>query len=363
MITRREFSRLTASAALGFVAAPYVARAAEAQTLRLGNASGIIDAQVTFLTVGQNPKTPFYKNENCAVEIVNLSGVSQSIQALLAGHVDSTAVSPTAFLNLAAKNPDIDMMFPYIWLRQVHWSVIVKPDSPLKEIKDLKGKRVGIRNQGDTGYIAARAMLKEIGVNPDKEVEWVPVGEGGPAGQSIYQGRVDAMAYWDGGISRIENATGLAFRHLPNTPRCRRLFGNGYAVRKSTFEAKKELFTRFFRAMAIGTVFAHTNVKLGIELHWEVYPESKPKGKTDDEAMKEALHVLNNRKDKWFPGDWDPDKRLGAQNKDQWDAQIEFAELEGKIKDVTRYFDTSIVDDVNKFDRGKIEKMARELKT
>jgi hypothetical protein len=53
---------------------------------------------------------------------------------------------------------------------------------------------------------------------------------------------------------------------------------------------------------------------------------------------------------------------MGAQNKDQWDAQVEFAELQGKVKDVTRYFDTSIIDDVNKFDRAKIEKMAREMK-
>jgi NitT/TauT family transport system substrate-binding protein len=361
MITRRQFNQFTAAAGFGLVAAPHVVRAQDLPTIRLGNASGVIDAQITFITVGQNPKTPFYKEENCSLDIVNVSGVSQSIQALLAGHVDTTAVSVPAFLGLVAKNPDVDMMFPYIWLRQAHWSIIVKPDSPVKEIKDLKGKKVGIRNQGDTGYINARVMMKEVGVDPDKDVEWVPVGEGGPAGKAIYDGRVDAMAYWDGGISRIENA-GFTFRHLPNTESTKQLFGNGYAVRRSTFKEKKDLFTHFFRAMAKGTVFAYTNVELGIKLHWEIYPESKPKGKSDEEAMREALNVLNGRKDKWFPGPWDPDKRLGAQTKAQWEAQVKFAGLEDKIKDVTPFFDTSIIDDVNKFDRAKIEKMAREMK-
>jgi NitT/TauT family transport system substrate-binding protein len=361
MLSRRHFNRLAGAAALGALAAPHVARGEDAKTVRIGNASGVIDAQVTFMTVGQNAKTPFYKDEGCGMEIINLSGVGQSIQALLAGHVETTAVSPPAFLALAAKNPGLDMMFPYIWLRQPHWSVIVKPDSPIKEISELKGKKIGIRNQGDTGYINARVMLKEVGIDPDKDVEWVPVGEGGPAGQSIYQGRVDAMAYWDGGISRIENA-GFKFRHLPNTPETKTLFGNGYAVRKSTFNDKKELFTRFFRAMAKGTVLAHANVPLGIKLHWDVYPESKPKGKSEEEAFSEALNTVNSRKDKWLPGDWDSDKRFGAQTKEQWQAQVKFADVGDKIKDVTPFFDTSIIDSVNKFDRAAIEKMAKEMK-
>lgn len=155
---------------------------------------------------------------------------------------------------------------------------------------------------------------------------------------------------------------GFAFRHLPNTETTKKLFGNGYAVRKSTFPEKKDLFVRLFRAMAKGTVFAHTNVKLGIELHWEVYPESKPKGKTGDEAMREALNILNNRKDKWFPGPWDPDQRLGAQSKEQWEAQVKFAGFEGKIADVTRYFTNEIIDEVNRFDRAKIVKMAKDMK-
>jgi NitT/TauT family transport system substrate-binding protein len=361
MITRRQFARLSAAAGAGVIAAPYVARAQGLKDIRLGNASGIIDAQITFLTVGEHPKTPFYKDEGCKIEIVNLGGAAQSIQALLAGHVDTTAVSPPAFLNLVAKNPGIDMFFPYIWLRQVHWSVIVKPDSPLRELKELRGKTIGIRNQGDTGYIGARAMVKELGMNPDKDVEWVPIGEGGPAGQALHNDRVAAMAYWDGGISRIENA-GFKVRHLPNTAGTKRLFGNGYAVRKSTFNEKKDLFTHFFRAMAKGTVFAHTNVELGVKLHWEIYPESKPKGKSDEESMREALNILNNRKDKWFPGEWDADKRFGAQSEDQWKAQVEFVDLEDKIKDVKPFFTTEIIDEVNKFDREKIAKMAREMK-
>ena len=70
------------------------------------------------------------------------------------------------------------------------------------------------------------------------------------------------MAFWDGGISRIENA-GFKVRHLPNTESTKQLFGNGYAVRKSTFEEKRDVFARFFRAMAKAIAFDHAAVPPG----------------------------------------------------------------------------------------------------
>ena len=360
MLTRRDFTTLAGSAAVFAVAAPHVLRADTPQAVRLGNASGLIDAQLIFQTVGENKRLDYYHKDNCEIEIVNMSSAGQTLQAVASGSADVSAVSPVAFLNVYAKNPGLDVIFPYCWLRQAHWSVAVKPDSPIKSLAELKGKTIGIRNQGDTGYIGARAMFSELGIDPDKDVEWAPIGEGGPAGEAIYRDRVAAMAYWDGGFARIENA-GFKIRHLPNTPGMRLLFGNAYAVRKSTFAKNRDLLTRFFRANAKSTAFAHANPELSIRLHWEVYPESKPKGKTDAEALAEALNVVNSRKDKWLAGPGQADKRFGAMSKEEWEAQVKFVGLEDKVKDVSPIFTTDLIDDINKFDRAAIEKQAREM--
>src|SRR5690242_16701844 len=177
MITRRRFNALTAAGAAtataGALAAPHTARAQSLPVVRLGNAAGIIDTQVIFLTMGQHPRLKFYEEEGCRMEILNLSGVGQSIQAIASNNCDTSAVSPIAFLGVYAKNPNLDITFPYCWLRQPHWSVAVKPDSPVKSLTELKGKNIGIRNQGDTGYFGARAMFKELGIDPDKDVDWV----------------------------------------------------------------------------------------------------------------------------------------------------------------------------------------------
>jgi len=262
MITRRRFTGLIGAAAM---AAPHVARAQALPVVRLGNAAGLIDTQVIFLTMGQHPRLNYYEEEGCRMDILNMSGVGQTIQAVASGNCDTSAISPVAFLNVYAKTPNLDIVFPYCWLRQAHWSVAVKPDSPVKSLAELKGKTVGIRNQGDTGYFGARAMFRELGIDPDKDVDWVSIGEGGPAGEAIYRGRADAMAFWDGSFARIEIA-GFPLRQLPNSPGMGKLFGNCYGVRRSTFAKDRDLYVRFFRAMAKGTVFSRANPELALRV-------------------------------------------------------------------------------------------------
>jgi NitT/TauT family transport system substrate-binding protein len=359
MLTRRQFNALMGSAATT-LAAPHVGRAQSRPVVRLGNAAGIIDPQLIFLTMGQHKRLNYYAEENCELEILNLSGVGQTIQAVATGNCETSAVSPIGYLPVYAKTPGIDIVAAYCWLRQPHWSVAVKPDSPIKSLADLKGRNVGIRNQGDTGYFGARAMFAELGIDPDKDVDWVSVGEGGPAGEAVYRGRVDAMAFWDGSFARIEIA-GFPLRHLPNSPGMQKLFGNFYGVRRSALTKDRDLYARFFRAMAKSTVFAYANPDLSIRLHWELYPESKPKGKSDQEAFAEAKKVVDSRKDKWLPAAWQADKRFGAMSREEWEAQVAFSGLQGQVKDVSPLFTTELLDDVNKFDRAAIEAQARTM--
>lgn len=154
---------------------------------------------------------------------------------------------------------------------------------------------------------------------------------------------------------------GFPLRHLPNTEGMKKLFGNAYAVRKSDLPKNRDVYVRFFRAMAKATVFAYTNPDAAIKLHFEVYPESKPKGKTEAEIMAEARKINDSRREKWYPAPWQSDKRFGAMSKEEWEAQVRFAGLEDKIKDVTPMFTTELIDDINKFDRAEIEKMARAM--
>lgn len=360
MKSRREFNLVLATAGAAFTVGPYVAFAQNKAIVRMGNASGVIDAQLSFVTVGQSPKVNYYAQEGVDIEIVNTSGSGQALQALAGGNVETGAVAPVAYLGVYAKNPKIDAISAYAWLREPQSCVGVKPDSPIKTLADLKGKKVGIRNQGDSGYTATRVMLQELNINPDTEVEWIAIGEGGPAGDAIYRSRVDAMAYWDAGFMRIELA-GFPIRYLANTPAAQSLFGSSYLVRRSTLTQNRAALVGFFRGLAKSSLFACSNVDAAIRLHWQMYPEGKPKGRTDAQAMEEAQAIMNVRIPKWLPQPGQADQRFGAQSLEQWRLQAQFAGVADLVKSPADLFTNDLLDEINAFDRNAVIAQAKAI--
>jgi NitT/TauT family transport system substrate-binding protein len=141
----------------------------------------------------------------------------------------------------------------------------------------------------------------------------------------------------------------------------KKLNGSMYGVRKSDLAKNRDTYVRYFRAMAKSTTFAVANPELSVRMHWEVYPETKPKGKSDADALKEALHVVNARKDKWLAAPWQSDKRLGAMDKAEWEAQVAFVGLADKIRDVSPFFTNDLIDEINAFDKEAVMAQAKAM--
>jgi NitT/TauT family transport system substrate-binding protein len=363
-LTRRQFGKAVGAAALGVAWRPPRARAA-LPAMRFGNGAGVTDSQLCFISVGKHPKLGFYKEEGVEAEIINMSSASQTVQAVATGSVEYGALSPVSYLPLFAKNPSLEVVSAYVFLPQTHVLVGVKPDGAVQSIADLKGKNIGIRNQGDTGYFALQAMFKSLGIDPQNDVQWTSVGGGGPAGQALYSGKIDAIAIWDAELARVEVA-GFKLRYLPNTPEQQRALGAAFGVNRSALKADRRRYVGLFRGVAKSTVFARANPELAIRLHWELYPESKPKGKSEEDAMREALYVINVRKEKWFPGPFQKDKRIGGSTLEDWQGMVQYVgrlnpQVPAAIKDPSALFTDELIDEVNQFDRAAIERMAQTL--
>jgi NitT/TauT family transport system substrate-binding protein len=152
-------------------------------------------------------------------------------------------------------------------------------------------------------------------------------------------------------------------RYLENSPGMKKLNGSQYGVRKSDLAKNRDHYVRYFRAMAKSTIFAVTNPELSVKLHWEVYPETKPKGKSDADALKEALNVVNARKDKWIAAPWQKDKRMGAMDLSEFEAQVKFAGLADKLdtKTLASTFTNDLIDEINAFDADAVRASAKSM--
>jgi NitT/TauT family transport system substrate-binding protein len=363
MLTRRNV--LTAAGATaGLLCAPAIVRAAPTK-MRVALASGVNDAQVAFQSIGMHPRLRWYQQDDIELEIINTTSTSQPIQLLSGNQAEFATTSPGNFLPVTADNPNLNLVCAYHWMPRIHNGVVVRPDSPIQSIAELKGKTIGIRSTGDSGYFFLQSAFRELNIDPQKDVEWISVGAGGPAGQALHRNAVEALAIWDAEFVRIEIA-GFKLRHLPNPPSAKDLIGNAYMVNRAAFEKNPHLFGKTFRAIAKGQIFTALNMRAAILLHWDLFPESKAKGKTDDESMAEMIKLLTVRKDKWFPHPNSPDQRMGAITAEQWAASLRFMgrlnpKIEERIKDVSRLYTNAALDEANQFDRKAFEAEAQRF--
>ena len=364
MLKRREFG--LALGAMGLTGVmPTLAQ--QLRLMKVANTAAVNDPQQCFCTAGQSPRLNFYKPMGVDIEYVNMSSMVQAMQSLRAGHVDFGPAVAGILLPAMAKDPTLDLVSVYKWLPRNSNVIVVRPDSPIKTAADLAGKKIGVRNQGDSGIVITKTMLAELGLKDDG-VEYIAVGDGAPAGAAIDNRRVDAMVTFDTAAARIE-LVGSKLRYVPITPRLAQIGSGWICVPRRLLKEERPALVALFQGIAKSTLFSHHNLDAGIDLHWAVYPESRPKGRSEEEARKELNFILKDRKNNWMRPPGDPDQRMGAMTLAEWQANIEMTaessknpKLADELGNPNRLFTNELIDDVNAFDRKAVIEMARNFK-
>ena len=366
MINRREFGLSTIAMTI-VGAAPRPARAGAAMVFRIGNAAGINDPQQIFITAGRAPRLGYYQAEGVDVEFVSVANPSQSMQSVATGQTDVATLASGIYLPVIARDPSFPVISAYCWLPRNASVIAVKPEAPFQTVADLRGKRIGVRNQGDIGRYVIKTMWSELGLD-DGGANYIAIGEGGGAGNALYNDSVDAIATYDTSAARIEMA-GFKLRYLPLTPKFAATPSGFLGFDKKLLNEKRREIVGFLRAMAKSTLFAHTNPEPCIYMHWEQYPESKPKSKSEAEATAELLFLLSKRMDHWMPRADNPDQRMGATDIQDWNALIAMtAQMVGdpqfaaEIGDAHKLFTNDLIEEVNAFDKAAIVQQARNFK-
>ena len=367
MLNRRDFGRGLGALGLTGTLGSGSAFAQTIRVLKVANTAGVNDPQQCFITAGQHPRLNFYRSEGVDVEYVNMSNMTQALQSLRGGQVDFGPAVPGLLLPAMARDPGLDLVSVYKWLPRNANVIVVKPASPIKTAADLAGKRIGVRSQGDTGIVLTRVMLAELGLKDD-QCEYIAIGDGALAGAAIDNDRVDAMVAFDTATARIE-LVGTRLRYVPLTPKFATLGGGWICVPRKLLKDERKALVSLFRGIAKSTLFANANLDAAIDLHWEVYPESRAKGRSDEEARKELEFILKDRKNSWLRRPDDPDQRMGASSLAEWRTNIEITaqtsknpKLAEELGDPNRLFSNELIDDINAFDKQAVIQMAKAFK-
>jgi ABC-type nitrate/sulfonate/bicarbonate transport system substrate-binding protein len=130
------------------------------------------------------------------IEWVQFQGTTPMTQALSAGALDCATQGVLSLAQgVIGGNLKAYIVDEHVYERPGSFSVYweVKDDSPIKTIADLKGKTVGISVLGGGTYGPFAMLLRQNGVDPEKDIKLVEVGFA-LADDALRSGRVDAVS-------------------------------------------------------------------------------------------------------------------------------------------------------------------------
>ncbi len=140
---------------------------------------------VSFLTAGLALKRGIFRDEGLDVELIRMNA-NVSVTALSTGDIDYTMVFASVVRGALRGMP---MRVVASYMDSSTHLLIARPE--YKTIRDLKGKILAVSTYGATSDVAARMMMKQGGVDPEKELKIIPLGGERSRYAALKEGIVD----------------------------------------------------------------------------------------------------------------------------------------------------------------------------
>jgi NitT/TauT family transport system substrate-binding protein len=239
--------------------------------LKFAVAVAIPDPGQVFLYVPEG--FGFFKAERLNVSVLFNNGGGAALQAVATGGADYGLSSPENLWNGIATGMPLRGFALVLTNSIYHNGIGVRADSPITSIAQLKGKKVGVSSFTSGSYPSAQAKVASGGLDPKKDVTFVPIGGGGTAANAIQNGQVDAVVTTETQWEQIK-ALGVKVRFLPkSTNKVDDLPADVLFTKSDTLAKYPGVSARFARAIMEGTVAALANPNKALDYYYQLYPE------------------------------------------------------------------------------------------
>ncbi|MGE5304291.1 MAG: ABC transporter substrate-binding protein [Alphaproteobacteria bacterium] len=273
---RRLWRLILANMLFIIIFAPVLARdasAQEAKKVRIGYSA----LSLSFLPHLFARDAGVFQKHGLSVELIQMAGPIQ-VAALAAGEIDfGAAVSPALFAAVRG----LPLRGVMIAVKTPLFYIVAEPG--IKRIQDLVGKKVAVDSIGALQYIAAKAMFKKKGVNPE-QISYIQTGSVSNSMAAVGSGAVN------GALLSIPNnliMTQKGFNQLVSTPEAGVNFPpSGLSVHASKLQKDPAQIKRVLQAMleavalsadsAAVTSYIQRQWKLNVRLAEESQRQMRP---------------------------------------------------------------------------------------
>ncbi len=301
----------------------------------------------------------FFAAEGLDIDIQNTQTGMVSAQLLQSSTAQVGTTAADAILSVREQGGDLISFFNL--KRNPGTFMVVLPNSPIHELKDVKGKTIGAPSFGAGGGLVLMQNLNQLGITPD-QYTGIATGAGPSAVAALRSGQIDALVMWDAMLGAAEN-TGLKLRVI-DIPLQDTMVGTTLATSAAFAKSNPKDVAGYCRAMAKGLTFTIANREAAIQMLWDEFPNTKPTGLDDATAMNNGVHVMDRFLEMSMQGQQN-DAPLGEFLPANWDntrnTYISFGKLKG-TEPVTAAYTTGFISACNDFDRAAIAVQAKGWK-
>lgn len=307
------------------------------------------------------PMELYWEGEGLDVKIIPVAGANAAAEALAAGQVDVAFGQSEGLFGVLQAHPNANLVAFYALATRFDTVPYVLESSPLKALKDIEGKSVGVIGLSMSHVPLTKALLGRAGGNPEA-ITFLPIGQGPEAIYAIQNNRVDAINMSDGLIAQIK-AAGVPLRALetPGMDLTKIGFNGAMYTTSAYFEKNKETLIRLARGVSKGTIFSKENAEATVRIHWKQFPGTRQRSLSENEALQRDIQQLNARLDNVVA----VDGRYGIASAEQIEAYMDLFVSGGRLKaplKVADFWRPELLDRINDFDPQQVVEQARNWK-
>lgn len=301
----------------------------------------------------------YFAAEGLDVNLIAVAGSNEAAIEVSAGNAEIGVASPAEAVIGLQTGQKLDVQYFYALYYRSIWSISVPPDSPVHGIAELKGKKLGVIGMGSAGISFGRAFLTQAGLDPDRDITFIPIGVGARAMTAVRQKLVDGIVFTEAMLAKFK-VTGSPMRVLPADERLASLPDAAILARRETIEKNPKLLIGVARAVDKGYIFNQANPEAAVRITWNSYPEAEPKNVPPETALEEGVTVNQARM-----SIWSSPKTGGVDGKfieADWNNLVQFMLQQGMLKEavpVNRIYTQALLTQINEFDRAPILAQAK----
>ena len=205
------------------------------------------------------------------LEVIQFSGGQPVTRALIGGDIQISTTGGAAVVNARLKGADTVIIartvgvFPY--------TLYVTKD--VRNPAELKGKKLAVSTVGGSGYVAMQYALRKLGLDPEKDVAMLQVGDFATRLASLASGTVQGTLLLPPFTLRAQE---LGLRPLYD------LVGSGIqypinqiTTRQSFVKSQRETVKSFLKGLVAGLARFRTDREFGVKVLGQNLRETDPK--------------------------------------------------------------------------------------